>query len=368
MKTFRIVSLLAALTLLCSCGGEIEPGQTKPKAAAINGLVLGQVSTSALPGGEAYVGSVESPDRGVLAARIDGRVEKVLVAEGDRVQFGEVLLTISDTQAGDRLREAEAAWAEAQGAVAAAEASRRLAEKNYERFQQLFAKEAVTAQEFDRVSAEQEISRQGLLSAQARVSRAAAGVAAAKTALSYTRITAPYTGVVARRQVEAGTTVMPGSPLLTLDREGRWWVRAELPETLTGKILVDAPFLVEIPALERQLQGRVKEILPAADPRSRSFQVKIELESEAQLAVGLFARVRPVGSDLSALLVPASAIVTRGQLTGVYVVVDRTLHYRLVKLGRTIGTQVEILSGLVEGETLVVEGVVRAKNGGRVEE
>jgi membrane fusion protein, multidrug efflux system len=109
-------------------------------------------------------------------------------------------------------------------------------------------------------------------------------------------------------------------------------------------------------------------VIPTADPVSRSFQVKIDLTTEETLPSGLFARVRPAGVRESTLLVPISAIVTRGQLTAVYIVEDKILHYRLVKIGRAIGDRVEILSGMVGGETLVVEGAQRAKNGRPVED
>ncbi|MEJ2201177.1 MAG: efflux RND transporter periplasmic adaptor subunit [Desulfuromonadaceae bacterium] len=368
MKKILVATQLMVLTCLCSCGGDIEPGRTDQESPLIEGLVLAQVSPSVLPQGEAYVATVESSDRGLMAARIAGQVEKIAVAEGQRVEAGDLLLIISDTQANDRWREAEAARAEAAGAVAAAEAAKLLAEKNYARMAQLLAGEAVTLQEFDQVSAEREISRQQLISAKARLSGTVAAVAAAKTAFSYTRITAPYAGVVVRRWVEKGSTVMPGVKLLTLDRAGRWLVRADLPETMVGKVLPGASFQVEIPALAQQFQGQVKEILPAADALSRSFQIKIELADDVPLSAGMFARVRPLGDGPSLLLVPESAIVTRGQLTAVYVVENNRLQFRLVKLGRSFGEQVEILSGLGGEETLVVEGAARAKNGARVEE
>jgi RND family efflux transporter MFP subunit len=350
-----------------ACGSDIEPGRTEQAGEPIKGLRFAPVAGRTLAGGTAYVGTVESPDRGVLSARTDGQISRILVTDGDRVVAGQPLLTIDDNLAGDRLMEAEAALAEAKGAAAAAEAQRLLAEKNHARFQQLFTKEAVTAQEFDRTIAELEMARQGLVGAKASVRRAEAAFAGARTVNDYSQVTAPYAGIVAGRMVQVGSTVLPGAPLLALDRAGRLRVRAELPEALAGQIAVGAAMLIEIPALEKELPGEVSEV-SAADPNSRSFQVKIELATDEPLSTGLFARVRLVGAGQATLLVPSVAIVTRGQLTAVYVVEDNLLHYRLVKTGRTIDDRVEILSGLVEGETLVVEGAQRAKNGGRVED
>ena len=368
MTRLNLIAMAVSLLFLISCGSDIEPGRTEKIGEPIKGLVLAKVTASALASRQAYVGTVESPDRGVLAARIDGRVSRILAAEGEEVVDGQALLTISDNLAGDRLKEAEAALAEARGGAAAAVARQSLAEKTHARFQQLFSREAVTAQEFDRVGAEQELARQGLTTAQAAVRRAEAAVAGARTALDYTRVIAPYAGVVTRHLVQEGSTVLPGTPLLSLDRAGRFQVRADLPDALTGQVVVGDPFLVELPALQKQLAGTVSEVVPAADPSSRSFQVKIELTTDEALPSGLFARVRPAGVGESALLVPTSAIITRGQLTAVYIVEEQTLHYRLVKIGQNLGDRVEILSGLAEGETLVVEGAQRAKNGSRVED
>ncbi len=368
MKVAALCTSLLALLLLAACGGDIEPGRTEAQAPTVRGLTLARATGSPLAGGEAYVGTVESPDRGVLAARIGGQVASLGAVEGDTVKAGDLLVTLADTTAGDQLRQAEAGLAEARGASAAAEARLQLAQSTFERFSRLKAGEAVTPQEFDRVAAELEMARQGVKAARAAVRGAAATRDAAKTAQGYTRVTAPYAGVVARRLVEEGSTVMPGTPLLALDREGAWRVRAELPEALTGKVAAGDRFTVEFPALGKNLTAIVAEILPAIDPKSRSFQVKLSLEDGAGLSSGLFARVRAAGGEQASLLVPAAAVVTRGQLTAVYVVEEGLLRYRLVKLGRRLGEQVEILSGLREGETLVVDGVGRAKSGARVED
>jgi len=368
VNRLKFILIAVVLIALAACGDRIEPGRTEAPVEPIKGLVLEKVQGTSVTGSEAFVATVESLDRSLLSARIDGRVRRILVTEGERVTAGQQLLMIDDNPAGDRVREAEAALAEASGGAAAAEARWQLAQKTQARFQRLFAKEAVTAQEFDQVNAELEMARQGRESARATVRRAKAGLAAAETARSYGQVTAPYAAIVAQRNVEEGSTVMPGTPLLTLDREGHWQARAELPEAMTGKVAVGAGFTVEIPALKQNFNGVVSEIIPAADPRSRSFQIKIELPDDARLVSGLFARVRAAEPARATLLVPATAIVTRGQLTAVYVVENDLLRYRLVKIGRNIGDRVEILAGLNEGETLVAADVVRAKNGARVED
>lgn len=351
LRSFTVIPMLC-LIVLTGCGGEIEPGRTGGEPLVVSGLELSEVEVRTLPGAEAFVGTVESSDRGLVAARIDGRVGRIAVREGDRVKAGELLLTLEENQARDRLAAAE-------GGLREAAARLDLAEKTHARYLKLFEKEAVTPQEMDQVAAALEMARQSLRQAEA-------GAGAARTGASYSRVTAPYAATVVRREVEEGSTVMPGTPLLVLDRRGAMRVRVDLPESWTGRLSAGDELTVEIPSLERRLTGRVSEILPATDPRSRTFAAKLDLPPSEGVVAGLFARVFPGENASEGILIPASALVQRGQLSGVYVVREGILRYRLVKTGRRLGESVEILSGLSPGETVVTKGVERARSGARV--
>jgi RND family efflux transporter MFP subunit len=183
----------------------------------------------------------------------------------------------------------------------------------------------------------------------------------------FARVTAPYAARIARIDVETGTTVLPGTPLLVLDRAGGWQVRFDCPEALAGRLAPGTVLEVEVPALRRTFPATVSEVQPAADPATRSFQAKAALPDDPQLAAGLFARAALAATATDTLLLPSSAIVTRGQLTGVYVVEEGRLRLRMVKTGRTVGDRVEILAGLTAGQQVVVSGTERAVNGARVE-
>jgi RND family efflux transporter MFP subunit len=341
------------LALLASCGDDIPPGRTGGEPPAIKGLTVATIGSETLPGRQLLVGTVESLDRAILTARIDGRVGRIAVRAGDRVAAGALLLNIVDTPAGARLSEAESLRQSAAARLT-------LAEQTLGRYRQLKATEAVTPQEFDRVASEAEQARGALLAAEAAVSQAS-------TTAGYLRVTAPYAARVVRREVEVGSTVLPGTPLLTLDRSGGWQVRLSCPESLVGKIATGLALNVEVPSLQRTFVATVAEVDAGSDPTSRSFQAKATLPDDPHLAAGLFARAAFAAAATDTLLVPATAVVTRGQLTGVYVVEDGRLRWRLVKTGRGIGDSLEILSGLGAGETLVISGVERAVSGARVE-
>lgn len=358
------------MVLCCGCGRgqEIAPGRVKVEAPVVRGLTFWEVEAAPVSDGQLFPGRVESSERSVVSARLDGRVARLSVKEGETVAAGALLMQVVENTAGDRLREAEAGIREAGGGVASAQARLRLAEKELARYEQLRAREAVTPQEYDRVVAERELALQALATAEAGVGRAEAGRATAATALQYTQVTAPFRGRVVSLAVKSGSTVMPGMPLATLEREGGWQARVDLPESLAGTLTLGQSLAVEIPARHLALAGVVAEIAPGADPLSHATTVKLDLPgSTAGLVSGLFLRVSRPDSRREAILIPELAVVQRGQLHGVYVVEEGILHYRLVKPGGKVGTRLEILAGLQAGDRLVVAGVTKARHGARVE-
>jgi len=349
----RTLPVLLSFALLAACESDIAPGRTTAEPPVVKGLGIHTLGSEALPGTQFFVGTVESLDRATLLARIDGRIGSLAVKAGDRVATGALLLTIVDTPTGPRLHEAESARR-------SAAAREELAEQTLARYLKLRAAEAVTPLEFDRMAGEAEQARAGLRAAEAAVEQA-------RTTAGYARLTAPFAARVARTEVEVGATVLPGTPLLVLDRSGGWQVRLDCPEALAGQIKPGAVLNVEVPALRRTFPATVGEVEPAADPASRSFRIKASLPDDPQLAAGLFARAAHAAATVDTLTVPAAAVVTRGQLTGVYVVEDGRLHWRLIRTGRAVDGRFEVLAGISSGEQVVINGIERAVSGARVE-
>jgi RND family efflux transporter MFP subunit len=176
----------------------------------------------------------------------------------------------------------------------------------------------------------------------------------ARTALAYTRIRAPFAGVVTEKKVETGMLATPGSPMFTIEDTRRYRLEVTVDESelrtvrngQVSPVMVDA--LGNVP-----LTGKVAQIIPAADATSRSFLVKVELPPDARLRSGLFGRAHFPRGERSALLIPYNSLVTRGQLQGVYVLdANQIAGLRYVTVGKNAGEQIEILSGLQEGEKL----------------
>jgi RND family efflux transporter MFP subunit len=359
--------MTAVILISFGCGQEVPPGQTPLNGPLLSGIEFGAVTRTEQSADRALVGTVQRPERSTLAARIDGRIGRFAVREGETVRRGDLLLTLEENQAASNLREAEAGLQQAQSRIAALRARLELAEKTHERYARLREGEAVTPQEMDRVRSELEAAGQELAAAEAAGRQAAARRNAARIGEGYTRVTAPYAAVVVRKEVREGATVMPGAPLVTLDSLGSWQVLAEVPESSLEQVRAGETLPVRIPAANLELNGKVVEILPSVEVRSRSFPVKLELPDHPALRAGQYARVMAPGASEVLVTVPAAAVVTRGQLTGVYVAENGILHYRQIKTGRKIDDRIEILSGLSGGETIVVRGTEKARNGARVE-
>ena len=199
--------------------------------------------------------------------------------------------------------------------------------------------------------------------AQARARVTIAGVAEAETMLDYTKVTAPFAGVITRKHADVGDLATPGKPLLEMEDSTALRLEADVPEAVIGKLKLGDQLPVRISALENELEGVISEIAPAADPNSRTFLVKLDLPSTPGLRAGQFGRVAmPVG-ETSALRVPASAVVQRGQMEMVFVVSNGKAHLRLVKTGKHIGDEVELVSGVDAGETIVTENAANLMDG-----
>ena len=361
------VLLLAGLLILAGCGDGIKPGQTEESQPVISDLATATVETGKAALQRSLNGTIEAPDQSRLMARLPGRVAKILIHEGQTAKAGAAILILDQQTATDEMDAAQSAVDAAAGNLAEAETRQQLTSRTLQRYQQLKEGEAVTGQEFDQVKNEDEAARQKVLSAQANLSRARSSLQAARVLAAQVKVAAPFDARINRILVDAGSTVMPGTPLVQFDRIGPWQVSLNVPESLVDQFRPGSEYDVEIPSAGLRLKGVLARIYPAADPVTRTLTVKLALPEGTTLNSGLFAKIYIPTAGLESLFVPSSAIVTRGQLTSVYVVADGTLHYRLVRIGKTLDDQTEILSGLSPGETIVTEGAARARHGARVE-
>jgi multidrug efflux pump subunit AcrA (membrane-fusion protein) len=387
-RYLRALPLVAAVAFAFGCTAGDERPQPSASARAPVPVAVEVVESRDVREAVEAVGTVRSHKQSALSSRIVAVVRAVHVREGDRAAAGQTLVELDDRDVAAQLRHAEAAVAEtlaardetihaiaaADSAVEAAVAEQELARATWTRYKRLVDDGLVAAQQYDEVAARYRVAsaeavraretRASLLArraqAQAAVARAEADRDNARIAVGYATITAPAAVVVVAKSVEVGNLASPGSVLLTVEEE-RYRLEATVQESDLRRLALGAKAAVTIDALGRvATTGTVGEIVPAADPLSRTFIVKIDLPGLAGLKSGLYGRARFDVGRRRALTVPRTAITERGQLEAVFVVGDDALAgLRLVKTGRPDGDRVEILAGLSAGERVIVEGVER---------
>lgn len=370
MSGFRnVLPVVAGIGLLLAggCGRHEQQAPAAQPAAVVKGIQLLTVQETQVPEGFVAVGTVRSRNSAQVASRIAGTVTTVAVREGDRVAKGRHLLSIDAAEQTAGAAAARAGAEEARRGLAEARSRLELAEVTYARFNTLYKEEAATRQELDSRKADRDVAVQAVARAEARLEQSLQVERAAGTVAGYGRVVAPIGGVVTAKSVASGMTVFPGVPLLTIEEEGGYRLEAQVPESTLSSVKPGQAVDVTVDGARLKGKGRVAEIVPAADQATRTFTVKIDLGGSG-LRSGMFGRAQFTSASRPGLLVPKGAVVERGALTSLWVVErERIARLRLVKLGAVQGGDVEVLSGLSAGETVVVGGVARVTDGARVE-
>lgn len=376
------IVLSLTILLIAGCGESGGPG----RAAAPEGRVRAVVATAELETREAVLrlpGTVASRAPVTVAARTMGAVTALAAQEGDAVSAGQELAVLDQRQARaglDRARaeraRAEAGAQSAAAALAAARAEAELAVATHTRYLRMQAEDTVSPQEFDEVAARRLRAEAQRTAAEARaaeavrlVEAARAAVAAAEAAFGDTRILAPCDGGVRERRVEVGDLVRPGDPLFLLETPRDLEVEAAVPEGRMGAVRPGLALEVAVPALGgRVFTAAVATVVPAADPASRSFRIKIPLPDDPLLRPGLAAWVGLPLEPRPVMWVPRGAVVHDGQLTGLFQLDgEGRARFRLIRLGVEREDRVEVLTGLAPGTRYVARPAPDLRDGVRVE-
>jgi len=332
-RIFVVGVFLGTALAFSGCGHKAESG-TAPSLPTASVRVQ-TVESKKRVATEEVVGTVRAKLRSVVEGKVSGKLEQMIVVPGQQVKAGEVLAVIDAREVQARLDQALAV--------------RQQAESDLKRFTLLLEQKILSQSEYD--------------GAQSKFRVADASVKEAETMLGYTKVTAPFAGVITRKHADVGDLAVPGKPLLEMEDSRALRLEADVPEAVVGRLTLGDKLPVRIAALETELEGVISEIAPAADPGSRTFLVKLDLPAQPGLRAGQFGRVAmPVG-ETAALRVPVSAVVQRGQMEIVFVVSDNKAQLRLVKTGKRIGSEVELVSGIEAGEKIVVEDVAALSDG-----
>ena len=352
MKMLLRASLLAAFAALvagCHRDETVTPVaiQSMPASVVVSSQQQAPVELRA-------TGTVHARETAVISAQVMGRIEQVLVRAGDNVRAGQTLVVVDGAALQAASAQAQAAVVAAQNQQAAAESNAGLAESTLARYKQLQAEKSVSPQEMDEVTRRAQGAEAQLDAAKAQTQAAREQAAAAKTMLGYTRIVAPFAGIVTSRTADPGTMAAPGMPLLQIDRSGPLQLQATVDESAIGAVRIGTKTPVRVDGVAQPMQGSVAEIVPAADPASHSFLVKVDLPAASQLRAGMYGTAAFPHGTHQAIIVPRSAVVARGSLECAYVLDGNGIaQLRYLTLGATHGDAVEVLSGMAAGERLV---------------
>jgi RND family efflux transporter MFP subunit len=365
--TTVILVLIAVLSGgLSGCSNERRAEPAAMETASNFPVTVAQKTT--VPDWLEAVGTVRAAQTSQVSSQMMGNIIEIRSHEGDRVQNGQVLATIDDAQPRSAADQTKAALAVAENEVTSADSDLVLAQATLLRYQQLYDKKSVSPQEFDEIKARYQSAEARRDMTRAGKAQASAALTQAQNSLGYTQIRAPFSGIVTEKKADAGTLASPGMPLFTLEDTRSFRLEVTVDESDIHLVHVGQIAPVSIDGLGNiQLSGKIVQIVPGADPASRSFLVKVGLPADTRLRSGLFGRARFSRGERQALSIPRTSLLERGQLQGVYVLdANQIAELRYITLGKCTGEQCEVLSGLQPGETLIAAPGNRELGGKRI--
>lgn len=343
--TLIVAMVIALAGLIAYLGGAFHTkvtDQAKVSGERLDGELVEAVA-EATPALEHVAATVQATSDTLIASRIMANVLRVNVRAGDQVSENDSLIVLDD-KALLAAREQRAQEA------AAAQAVLEDARLTRERTESLRKAGSVSQAILDRALTDER-------RAAAEFERGRRAVAEADAAIGYTRINAPMDGTVIERFTEPGDIASPGQPLLKLFNPGQMRIEATVRESLIRFVAVGDTLNATIDALDLDVVTVVEEIVPSANPTSRTFLLKARLTTNQILFPGMFARLTIPIADAERVWIPARAVQQAGQLRFVYVRGDDADVRRFVRLGETSGDRVEVRSGLANGEAVVVPAV-----------
>ena len=354
-KKYIITAILVATVLISSCGSEDK------KAVVDNSPAIAvQVKTVSEDSSSPFLtvsGKIEAAKSANISTRMMGYVDKIYVNVGDKVNKGQLLMSVNNADLSAQLAQVNAGITEAEAAFTNAE-------KDFNRFSTLFKENSASQKELDDITANYNMAKARLESAKQMRN----GVNAQ---MGYANIRAPFNGVVTNKFISAGDMANPGMPLLEVESPGKYQVLAMVPESEILAVKNDTEVTVQVKALNENVKGKVTEVSTSSKNTGGQYLVKVILDkTDAQILSGMYATVHfPVArkTTSSAVMIPVQAIVKKGQLSGIYTVSQsNTALLRWLRLGRTFGDQVEVLSGLSADEQYIVSAEGKLFNGAKI--
>ena len=357
MKKYIYLTItITASLLIASCSNDSK----KPITESMTPVTV-QVSSVQKDGSNPFVtasGKIAATNSANLSTRMMGFVNKINIKVGDNVRKGQLLISINNA-------DLQAKRAQVNANITKATAGFKNAEKDYNRFKNLFADNSASQKEMDDMTAHYEMAKAGLEAANQMKNEINAQFA-------YVNIRAPFNGVVTNKFIEVGDMANPGAPLIAVESPKKFQVTAMVAESDISRIKSGEKVAVLVKSLSKTITGKVTEVSTSSKNTGGQYLVKVALDkTNVKLLSGMFATVQfPVEkkeTTTSIVLVPTTAIIKNGGLKGLYTVSEQnTALLRWLRLGKTYGDKIEVLSGLNSDEQYIVSADGKLFNGAKV--
>jgi membrane fusion protein (multidrug efflux system) len=342
----KIIGLLALVGFALANLGCGNDSQSKPKngneAGASIPVEVAPVKTGNIAAYFTGTATLEAEEEANVVAKVSGVVKEILVEEGSKVKAGQALAKLDDEKLAVQLAQAEATL--------------RKLENDFHRNEELFKKNLVSAEVHQRAKAEYQAQK--------------AAYDLARLELDYASIRAPISGVVSQRLIKAGNMVLANTPTFRITDFDPLLAVLHVPEREMSKLRVGQPGIMTADAIPgAEFAGRIERISPVIDPATGTIKVTIEVRDPSQqLKPGMFGRVSIVYDvHTDAVLVPKNAVLAEDAESAVFVIQDSIAYRRIVKTGYMNGANIEILSGLQPGDTIITTGQGSLKDSSKVE-
>ena len=351
--SIRILPAAIAVSLaLAGCGEKAGDKHAAIPGATVQASIV-TVEKTVLPIVSTSPGSVIAEQQAQIASRLMGFIRELNVQEGQSVTAGQRLFTVDPTDIQGQVNMARAGLAQAEAAQADAK-------NDYERFGTLYKEEAIPKLQWDKIRLQYQVSQQQAASAHAAFDTAS-------SQMKYATVVAPFSGVVTQKMAHVGDLASPGKPVLVLENPARLQVQTNVARDVYSLLKVGSNVVIQADGQGGDIAGKVANLVPAADPVTHSYLVKIDLPQGHGLRSGSFVQVAfPLGAR-EGIRVPGSAVLERAGITGVFVVdAQGVAQYRMVRTGTATGGKVEIQAGLNPGERVVTSSSTGLQNGDKV--
>lgn len=358
-NTILIIALFSFFALVACSKQETKLAQdTRPTVK----VKLAKVGSATPASFTSVSGKIQAADYVTVSARMMGYITKVNAKVGDKIRAGQILVQLSNKDIQTKIAQVDAQILEAETGL-------NNIEKDYARIQSLFDKQSATQKELDDITTHRDMMK-------AKLKQAQEGKNEINTMLSYSVIKAPMSGIITEKWIQNGDLASPGKPLLSIESGSKFQAEAMVPESKIAQISKGDPVKVLIKSTGQEISGHISEYSHSAKNTGGQFLTKIDLDkkdlSRIKLFSGMYATVQlpdsKAAADTQQISVHKNAIVRQGQLTGLYTLGDgNTALLRWVRLGKSYGNQVEVLSGLTLGESYIVEKDGRLTDGVKIQ-